>query len=199
MGTYDLPTNIAPGSTSHATLHNNTNVAVNDLDTRVSGLAAGVAQSLFIPATSFVTVSGSPTLTGAAPVAYPRWLLDRDTTEIINTVIMPPIGWTTAKVRLYWTAEATNAGVARLEFRSLPVKVAGDVLNTGETAQAMNLSVPNQAVLTITEFPTAIAVATADVANRPLLQFSIRRAGADANDNYSTDVGIIGIALVKAS
>ncbi|GAA3405084.1 hypothetical protein [Pseudarthrobacter polychromogenes] len=196
---YNLPTNVTPGSGGHTALHNQTNVAVNDLDTRTAGLEANSPASIFIPATAFVIVSGAPTLTGAAPVAYPRWLLDPAATEIVNTVMHPPLGWNTAKARLYWSAESTQAGNAMIQFRALPVKVNGELLNTGEGTQSLTLDAPDQSVLAVNDFANPINLATVDPANRPLLQFSIRRIGGDALDTFPADISFIGLSLIKVS
>lgn len=198
---YNIPTNRAPGVAGQdpSADHNEVGAAVNDLHTRASALELSAPASIFIPATAFAIVSGTPLLTAAAPVAFPRWLLDPGATEIINTVLNPPLGWTTAKARVYWSSESTQAGNAVLNFRVLPVKVNGDTLTSGESSQQLALDAPDQQVLSVNEFATPFSVATADPANRPLLQFSIRRLGADASDTFPADISIIGISLVKVS
>jgi len=196
---YNLPTNVTPGATGHTALHNQTNVAVNDLDARATAIEGSAARQIFIPAAQFSIVSGTPLLTSAAPVAWQRWLLDPGSTEIVNTAIVPPLGWTTATARIHWSSESTQTGSAVIQFRALPVKNNGDTLTSGEASQQLTLAAPAQSVLSVNDFPTAINVSTADPLNRPLLQFSIRRLGADAADTYPNDISLIGVSLIKAS
>jgi hypothetical protein len=196
---YNLPTNTVPGSSGHTALHNQVATAVNDLDTRAASLEGSVPAQIFIPASAFSIVSGTPLLTSAAPVAWQRWLLDPGSTEIVNTALVPPLGWTTAKARIHWSSESTQTGNAVIQLRALPVKSNGDVLTSGESSQNLLLDVPDQSVLSVNDYATAINVATADPLNRPLLQISIRRLGADATDTYPNDISLIGVSLIKVS
>lgn len=195
---YNLPTTIAPGDAGHATRHNEAGSAVNDLDTRATKLEE---RRVFLPAPSFQVVSGSPTLNAALPFTVPVWLLDEAATEIVSATFQGPRGWSTATAYLWWSRVGSTAGDIRWQFRYLPAKASGDIINTGEVTVGAFVTAggTTQGVITRTSMGAMTLSADPTNDNRPLLAMSVRRLGADAQDTMVGDAALVGVELVKAS
>lgn len=186
-----LPTDITPGQAGHATLHSATNGRVNAL----------MRDSVFIPATSFALLSGTPNLTATNPAVWPAWLLDFASTEIVSASFRVPFGWSTAETYLVWGAHGTGGGNALVQVRAYLNKQSGDLLNTGEiTLEQKALAVPPQFTMTRTKFGSTVTLTSNPEATvMPLGNISVRRLGADALDTSPNDISILGIELVRAS
>jgi hypothetical protein len=196
---YALSTAVAVGDGNHATLHNTTNTAVNDLDARAIAIED---ESIFIPAGRFALNSGSPALSAALPQLWPMWLLDPSGTEIVSTVVKAPVGWATAQLYVHWGTPVSSAsGDVVFQARCYPEKASGGTI-TGEVTLT-NLTVTTGATQ-YSVFRTAIGAAitcsaTPAALPRPLLGMSLRRIGGDAADTYVNDIGFLGFEMVKLS
>lgn len=157
------------------------------VDLRTSGL--------FIPATSFELVTGTPNKIGVPGVGYPMsWQLDAATSEGVTGVIdAPPLSWGAFDIVAWWTATNTGAGDVRLQL-------LGNWLTSGALPSA------NAITGTVTGVTPGVAaqlvkttLLSGQVPRNNPLHMRVLRLGADAADTYASDIALVGIELVRAS
>lgn len=180
-----LPTTIAPGDPNHPALHNASNARINALHT----------QTLFFGSDALVPIAGSPNLNVGQLLS--AWMLDPATTEILSSTFFSPWGWATAKVNVWIATPATQSGGITLQVRARPNLAAGDVYMSGEVVVATTTTpAPTAFTLTRVEIATPIALSSSPETPR-LTNVSVRRIGSDGSDTFPSDVGIVGLELVR--
>lgn len=200
MGTYNLGTSVSPADSGHAALHNEERDAINDLDSRVTGIASAAgASGIWIPAAQFQPVSGSPALAGVN-IGWPHWLLDAASQEIIATAVQLPTAWTAFAVHLWWTTTTSGTGGIVMQGRVMSPKVAGSLTTGSETNGANRTLAAAGTAFTIGKTSLGnFTTATTDPAARPLVGVSVRRIAADAADTFTTDVAVLGVELIATA
>lgn len=179
-----LPTTIAPGDPNHPALHNASNARINALHT----------QTLFFGSDALVPIAGSPNLNVGQTVS--AWMLDPATTEILSKTFVPPWGWSTAKVNIWIATLVAGSGGIVLQVRVLPDLASGSTYGSGEAGVGTTAPAPTAFALTRVEIATPITLSSSPETPR-LTALSVRRAGADPADTFPSDVGIVGLELVR--
>lgn len=156
----------------------------------------GSSSQLWVPATTFVVGGGSPTLgtVGAAGAPFEAWLLDSGLSEHVAASFLPPKGWATYDVDLWWTNAGANAGDVHYILYGQPPVGDGDTLAGNTNLGSSTLVAPAEDVVKVSTVVTG-RTATDD----HLGYLAVLRQGGNAADTLANDAGLLGVMLRKAS
>jgi hypothetical protein len=158
------------------------------------------SERLWLPATSFVAIEGSPTLstlnTSAAASKTAAFLMDSATTEGITGSFITPASWSTIDLYVWWS----NAGAGSGDVAwAMADDTFGDAdstdAHTGYQPSPAAIAAPAQFVIKRSKFNTSARGVTSNEMHR----VQILRYGADAADTLGNDIGVLALEIVRAS
>lgn len=182
-----------------ATLHNPPTKLVDgvfSVNTPAGFQTVGGPHELYLPATAFLTHTGSGALTGTAAGsgAFPGWALDKTTDEVLSSAIMLPDTWPAFSIDVLWSNSSTGAGGVRwdVNYENLAV---GAARGAGTLAAATGTA-STTAFLLVRTAVLAAASAAALVADR-FLAFLVSRDADHGGDTLDNDAQFHGLILTK--
>jgi hypothetical protein len=190
--------------TDTAELYAATNVeeALAEVAADVAAIAGGF-ESVWIRAQSpdMVASVGTPAASvvgsgSQSAVYWPVLRFDAAAQESVRGSVMPPAGWSTFDVDVYYTAVAdptTGDVVWRFQHTS---RAPGDSLTSGGYTTETDVTDTIDGWLLMSSARVASGLTTTP--NEPFL-FQLSRMGADAADTVTTDAAVIGIRLKRAT
>lgn len=153
---------------------------------------------LFIPANEMRSARGVPSLdnyaVGTAEASPPVWLLDASSRESVIAAVIPPWGWNTARVDLWWGNTSTSSGDVVWELTYQAPVTNGDTLSASGTATNVTVAAPTG---TTRDVKVSTLLASVALAPGKLLAFGVSRRASDAGDTLANDAKLIGVALVR--
>jgi len=175
-------------------------VVVHDGATAGGHPAAPESQPVFVPASAMLTRATNGAASASQEFAtndtnYTTLAFDAATGEGAQFLFLLPVGWSTFKVKFYWTAASGS----------------GDVI-WAASAQGVNNDDPLDAVfgtertitdtlivaddMHVTSSTLAITPANPPAAGNPMLVQVVRKAG-EAGDTLAVDAKLIGVLIEK--
>jgi hypothetical protein len=181
------------------TLHNPPTKLVDgvfSVNTPAGFQTVGGAHEFYVPATAFLTHTGSGALTGTAAGSgsFPGWALDTTTDEVLSTAVMLPDSWPAFKADVVWSNSSTGAGGVRwnINYELLAIGAARgagtDVAATGTASTTAFLLVKTLVILE--------ATAVAQVADA-FLAIKLSRDADHAADTLANDAQFHGLIITK--
>lgn len=153
---------------------------------------------LFVPANEMRSARGVPSLdnyaVGTAEASPPVWLLDASSRESVIAAIIPPWGWNTARVDIWWGNTSTSSGDVVWELTYQAPVTNGDTLSASGTARNATVAAPTG---TTRDVKVSTLLASVALAPGKLLAFGVSRRASDAGDTLANDAKLIGVALVR--
>lgn len=153
---------------------------------RVNGLLR--PWTVWIPATIFKIIGGSPTLatwTGASSAKQDAWFLDASAVEELGCVVAMPTGYAgqSVTVEIFWTGDSAGSGVVRWITRG------NVVADGGSLALAFNADVED--TYQGADLAHIISVAATESTGR-VMMLGIGRRGDHVNDTLAQDAIFLG-------
>lgn len=151
------------------------------------------APSLHVTAGS--AVIGNPALNNGNGAA---WLMDSATTEIVAGSVLMPSSWTTFRIDLYHTNQASTSG-------NVVWQMVGNFAGSGNNVEISLLSVLVNSTQIIAAPTTASQIAVTQFGgtltndSTKVFFFQVSRLGANANDTLANDAGVYGVLFTKLS
>jgi hypothetical protein len=153
---------------------------------------------LFVPANEMRSARGVPSLdnytVGTAEASPPVWLLDASSRESVIAAIIPPWGWNTARVDIWWGNTSTSSGDVVWELTYQAPVTNGDTLSASGTATNATVAAPTG---TTRDVKVSTLLASVALAPGKLLAFGVSRRASDVGDTLANDAKLIGVALVR--
>jgi len=163
-------------------------------------LSTSSPQRLWLPASVFTTVAGTPTL--GLVGTYQAWLLDPAATETVATNWQIPASWNSWFYAIFYAATTAGGGNARLTINHA-VSTAGSPDLSAPTSLP-SLPITNTFTVPATANVWALSGNTSTTYVRTSQDFdvsviSMSRLGADGADTYAADMAFLGIELRRTS
>lgn len=176
------------------TVENPATALVDGITFKVSG-QTGMEQvapnSVFVPATHFVSHAGSGAL--AAASGLPGWALDTTSDETVAAVVKLPDSWTAFDAAVLWSNGSTGAGGCRWDIGYGNV-VAGDTpaAGGGTTASATGTASTTQYLLVQTDVVDGGALTAGEY-----LHVEVNRDADHAGDTMANDALLHGVLFTR--
>lgn len=174
---------------------------VGDGSTAWTSLDYYTQTSLFIPAATLTAWAGSPTLqNGDAQTPNAIWLLNQSTDEGVTGIINIPTGWATADLYL-WTQNhnGTAANDVIVDWWVWTFADA-DLASTPTTASnGTGVTCSITGTLDTLDRHSLTTGASLVGAAARFTQLIIRRDADNVSDDYASDIGVVGLELVRAT
>jgi hypothetical protein len=168
------------------------------LDGRYALLGGGgSASNLLIVAGAMTPRFGSPTLTSAGAVPFPRWLLDgASTLESLMMIAQVPEGWATYDVVIVGSNDTNATGNVRLGTTVDLIAPTGTLLGVSQAAPVKIAAAEGLGVRQETVIATGLS---RSVSSRGFIRVSIIRDPRIAEDTLAGDYGILWLELRRKS
>lgn len=154
------------------------------------------ADNVFVPASTFSPITGTPNLAGVIGVGYPMaYQFDQTTVELVASSIPAlPNSWRTFDAWIVWAGSNGSAGNVVWDLNYAFI-VDGQLTNNGNvgnpgTAQS-NPGVAGKA--------SFYKIASGKTRSTAPMVLRVDRNAASASDTYPADAQLIGVQLVRAS
>lgn len=147
--------------------------------------------------------SGTDVPESAQDLGLPRWSLPDAATNRVKWVWAIPVGWNTIAVRWGWDNESASAGNVtwQLSYRQI-------VLGEGDVDAGVMTDIAVGPLAATGQFDfnyatpastAAIAVPAGGLGDKPTVQFSLSRLGADGADTLAAAVGVLLATATRVS
>ena len=146
---------------------------------------------IFIPATRFRAVSGSPAETLIAS-RHTGYAFDAASTETISVSPVVPANWGAFTSVIYWTNLSTGSGDVYWQL-VLDALANNENLAVAGDSQYITPTAPSENYLKLSAFSTEFS----DLTPRDLIRIEVSRIGGDAADTLGNDAGFLGLELIK--
>lgn len=149
--------------------------------------------TLWIPATGFTSVAGSPSASVQAS-RWPVWLFDQSIQETVGHAYAVPSDWSTADVDLYWSNPGAGSGNVVWTLTLDTAADAGTLNASGTNSGNITDAAPAQHDLTVLALFSGATVTPGN-----LLNMRLSRVAGNGSDTLANDASLLGVKLTKAS
>lgn len=191
----NIPFVTAAGVTSYVT--GDELAASGPFSSRYKPLAS---DSIWIPASAFSAVVGSPTLgnLGAATDwtrITPAFLFDASAGESATAYQYVPPSWASFNVFVWWSNAGTGSGDVAWQVYWAAFADAENTDTAGGTSNLLTVAAPARYVTKRTQAGASAVTATAG----EIVRIVVHRSGSAGGDTLANDAGLIGVELVRVS
>jgi lysophospholipase L1-like esterase len=158
---------------------------------------SGLVSDLWIPASQFGAISGSPTVGAISHVNTQQ--LHHGSVDVVTCPALIPQDWLTYAVQLIWTNTASASGNAYVYGEYLPVYSGSNAATAFTTSGNLVLTSPSAYIIQYTPMFT-ISNQAGDSPSRTLMNIAVVRNGSSGADTMTGDtIDMLGVYLYRVT